>query len=425
MVTAPYLIDTFTNGSKDVVDKIIDAILERNSTDPVIDLSNSSTLSSVFKLTGSESVTLLKPLADANAIVKASSTIEGQVEGQFAGQDDVLQARTTVDLNSSTRSQSDPFSDNNEKIIGSDDDDIVFASKGNDLFTLVKEGDTFIGGDGNDTAVVEGKSSDYVFMTEETGSMRYTVVEAMLAQGDLGAKKLLVMQKAVDGTGLIFLQTENIRFSGDSSRLTFDDTTGEIKGGSFGETIRGTDNSADLLKGEGGNDIIVSYGGPSVSSIDVIEGGLGNDTLISVGANTKATGGSGSDYFAYGARSGSFSSNGKLEIMDFKAAEDKLDFSLFKTATDSVLSIADILANSSSATVDGQSGVEISFTDWKFNGGSSGTGSIFIKGASLTLDESSVKQSIKDQDNVILTTTVLDLASSYVDLSNFNYGDLL
>ena len=111
--------------------------------------------------------------------------------------------------------------------------------------------------------------------------------------------------------------------------------------------------------------------------------------------------------------------------MDFKAAEDKLDFSLFKTATNSVLSIADILANSSSATVDGQSGVEISFTDWKFNGGSSGTGSIFIKGASLTLDESSVKQSIKDQDNVILTTTVLDLASSYVDLSNFNYGDLL
>ena len=35
----------------------------------------------------------------------------------------------------------------------------------------------------------------------------------------------------------------------------------------------------------------------------------------------------------------------------------------------------------------------------------------FIKGASLTLDESSAKQSIKDQDNVILTTTVLDLAS--------------
>ena len=61
------------------------------------------------------------------------------MEGQFAGQDDVLQARTTVDLNSSTRSQSDPFSDNNEKIIGSDDDDIVFASKGNDLFTLVKK----------------------------------------------------------------------------------------------------------------------------------------------------------------------------------------------------------------------------------------------------------------------------------------------
>ena len=66
--------------------------------------------------------------------------------------------------------------------------------------------------------------------------------------------------------------------------------------------------------------------------------------------------------------------------MDFKAAEDKgKDFSLFKTAT-SVLSIADILANSSSATVDGQSGVRNKLhEDWKFNGGSSGTGSIFIK----------------------------------------------
>ena len=69
-----------------------------------------------------------------------------------------------------------------------DDDDIVFASKGNDLFTPGKR-NTFIGGDGNDTAVVEGKSSDYVLMKKREYE-RYTVVEAMLAQGDLEAKSL-------------------------------------------------------------------------------------------------------------------------------------------------------------------------------------------------------------------------------------------
>ena len=70
--------------------------------------------------------------------------------------------------------------------------------------------------------------------------------------------------------------------------------------------------------------------------------GLGNDTLISVGANEIQL--DQEVIILLTERVGSFSSNGKLEIMDFKAAEDKLDFSLFKTATASVLSIADIAA---------------------------------------------------------------------------------
>ena len=72
---------------------------------------------------------------------------------------------------------------------GSDDDDIVFGAGGNDLFggndsiSLMNEGDTFIGGDGNDIAIVSGSVKDYVFMTETTGSMRYDTVEMMLSNG--------------------------------------------------------------------------------------------------------------------------------------------------------------------------------------------------------------------------------------------------
>ena len=39
-------------------------------------------------------------------------------------------------------------------------------------------------------------------------------------------------------------------FSGDGSRISFDDTTGEISGGI--DVLRGTDHSIDVLKGEGG-----------------------------------------------------------------------------------------------------------------------------------------------------------------------------
>ena len=92
------------------------------------------------------------------------------------------------------------------------------------------------------------------------------------------------------GTGLIFIQAESVRFSGDGSRISFDDTTGEISGGAFSDVLRGTDHSVDILKGEGGNDVLVSYGAPN-NEMDILDGGFGADTLISLGANTKMTGG--------------------------------------------------------------------------------------------------------------------------------------
>ena len=146
--------------------------------------------------------------------------------------------------------------------------------------------------------------------------------------------------------------------------------------------------------------------------------------LISLGANTKATGGLGSDYFAYGARAGSSVSDGNLQILDFKATEDKLDLSQFKNSTNQAISLADILANSETATVDSQQGVKISFTNWKLNDAAAGTGFIFIKGASITT-EATVKLSIEDQNNVSLTSTILDLTSSTVNLSTFNFGDVI
>ena len=97
-------------------------------------------------------------------------------------------------------------------------------------------------------------------MVEDPSSMRYQTVEIMMENGSLGSKKLLVMQKVTGGTGLIFIQAESVRFSGDGSRISFDDTTGEISGGAFSDVLRGTDHSVDILKGEGGNDVLVSYG---------------------------------------------------------------------------------------------------------------------------------------------------------------------
>ena len=279
----------------------------------------------------------------------------------------------------------------------------------------MNEGDTFIGGEGNDTAIVSGSVNDYVFMTETSGSMRYDTVDMMLSNGaNLGGHKLLVLQKAVDSNGLISIQAENIRFSDDSVNVFFDQTSGNIKGSAFNDVIKTTHFGSDHISGEVGNDVLIGFGDLN-NGFDTLHGGLGNDTIVSVGSNVKATGGEGNDTFGYTQRSESSSSDGKLIIADFNASQDVLDLSMFKK--DQAIELSDLVANATVETVDSKSGVKISFTDWKLNNKETGSGFIFLENA--TLEESIIKDRMGNE----LSDTNLDISSG-VDLTTLVLGDV-
>ena len=85
----------------------------------------------------------------------------------------------------------------------------------------------------------------------------------------------------------------------------------------------------------------------------------------------------GEDVFAYSARSGSSESSGQISIMDFNAADDKLNLSSFNKDS-AVLTLTDLLANAEEGTVNQDSGVIISFTGWAIGGDTAGSGSIFL-----------------------------------------------
>ena len=222
------------------------------------------------------------------------------------------------------------------------------------------------------------------------------------------------MQKAVGSNGLIAVQAENIRFSEDLVRLSFDKTDGSISVGAFNDVIKGTHFGSDNISGEVENDVLIGFGAPN-HGFDTLDGGLGNDTIVTVGSNVKARGGEGNDTFGYIQRSDSSNSDGNLIIEDFNASDDVLDLSMFKK--DQVIVLTDLVTNAAEATVDGKSGVKISFNDWKLNDNETGTGYIFLENA--VKEDSIIKDSLGNE----LTDLNLDISSG-IDLSTLLLGDL-
>ena len=84
---------------------------------------------------------------------------------------------------------------------------------------------------------------------------------------------------------------------------------------------------------------------------------------------------------------------------------------------DQAIVLTDLVTNAAEATVDGKSGVKISFNDWKLNDNETGTGYIFLENA---VKEDSI---IKDSQGNELTDSNLDISSG-IDLSTLVLGDL-
>jgi Ca2+-binding RTX toxin-like protein len=178
----------------------------------------------------------------------------------------------------------------NDTLIGGTGDDQVFGEAGNDrmIWNPGDGSDLFEGGDGTDTAEVNGGNASETFTITANGSrVRFDRVSPAPFFLDIGTTENLV----VNANG------------GDDTITAGNGLAGLIKltidGGAGNDTITGGDGNDTLLGGDG-NDVIIGGRGNDTAQLgagddtfvwnpgdgsDVVEGQAGTDTLVFNGSN--------------------------------------------------------------------------------------------------------------------------------------------
>jgi len=178
----------------------------------------------------------------------------------------------------------------NDTLIGGTGDDQVFGEAGNDrmIWNPGDGSDLFEGGDGNDTAEVNGGNASETFTITANGTrVRFDRVSPAPFFLDIGTTENLV----VNANG------------GDDTITAGNGLAGLIKltidGGAGNDTIIGGDGNDTLLGGDG-NDVIIGGRGNDTAQLgagddtfvwnpgdgsDVVEGQDGTDTLVFNGSN--------------------------------------------------------------------------------------------------------------------------------------------
>lgn len=178
----------------------------------------------------------------------------------------------------------------NDTLIGGTGDDQVFGEAGNDrmIWNPGDGSDLFEGGDGTDTAEVNGGNASETFTITANGArVRFDRVSPAPFVLDIGTTENLV----VNANG------------GDDTITAGNGLAGLIKltidGGAGNDTITGGDGNDTLLGGDG-NDVIIGGRGNDTAQLgagdntfvwnpgdgsDVVEGQAGTDTLVFNGSN--------------------------------------------------------------------------------------------------------------------------------------------
>src|SRR5713226_6316204 len=209
----------------------------------------------------------------------------------------------------------------NDTLIGGTGDDQVFGEAGNDrmIWNPGDGSDLFEGGDGTDTAEVNGGNASETFTITANGSrVRFDRVSPAPFFLDIGTTENLVVN-ANGGDDII---TAGNGLAG-LIQLTIDGGAGNdtITGGDGNDVLIGGDGD-DLINGGRGNDVALMGAGDDTfvwnpgDGSDVVEGGAGTDTLVFNGSNA----GENIDISANGGRTRLFRDVGNV-TMDLNGVE--------------------------------------------------------------------------------------------------------
>ncbi len=264
----------------------------------------------------------------------------------------------------------------NDILYGEAGNDHIFGGTGNDLLIGGAGADELNGGTGIDTADYRQSGAGVTInLIDLTGHGGDAQGDTFLSVERIYGSNFADVVTADQGDNLVYgfggndvmygLNGNDILAGGDGNDVIFGGDGNDNIGGGAG---------TDLLRGDGGNDHI--YGGDGG---DNIQGNAGNDVIFGEAGNDAMNGGAGNDYIVLGAGNDVLAlgagldlvrfdyGNGHDRILDFKAGEDKIDF----TFTD--MSAGVLEANTQAVT----GGVLMTL----------GSGSIFLDGVDLaTLD---------------------------------------
>jgi Ca2+-binding RTX toxin-like protein len=178
----------------------------------------------------------------------------------------------------------------NDTLTGGDGDDQVFGEAGNDrmIWNPGDDSDLFEGGDGFDTAEVNGGNGSETFSVTANGTrVRFDRLDPAPFSLDIGTTENVVVN--MNGGDDTFSATGNLATL---INLTVDGGAGNdtILGGNGGDTLFGGDGN-DFIDGNQGNDTAFLGAGDDVfqwdpgDGSDTVEGQGGIDTLLFNGSN--------------------------------------------------------------------------------------------------------------------------------------------
>jgi Ca2+-binding RTX toxin-like protein len=180
--------------------------------------------------------------------------------------------------------------DGNDTLIGGAGDDQVFGQAGNDLM-IWNPGDgtdLFEGGDGIDTAQVNGGNGSEVFTVTANGSrVRFDRLSPAPFTLDIGTTENLVVNMNggddtfTAGNGLAGLINLTVDGGAGNDTITGGDGADTLLGGDGDDTLIGGRGNDQLFGGAGNDTFVWNPGDGS----DTVEGQDGSDTLLFNGAN--------------------------------------------------------------------------------------------------------------------------------------------
>jgi len=205
----------------------------------------------------------------------------------------------------------------NDTLNGGADNDTLNGGAGNDIIDGMAGRDLLIGGDGKDI-LLGGAGNDTIYGGPADGATEVNFGNDQELSGG-------------DGKDLILGGEDADLISGGDGNDTLFGGGGndQISGGKGNDRLDGQDGDDGLSGGDGDDTLLGNAGNDSLTGglgSDSLIGGEGNDVLSGGGGNDTLAGGAGADTFSF------FSFDGVATIQDFSRAEgDKIQISKFGT----------------------------------------------------------------------------------------------